>query len=155
MKKGQVVIFLLTIIVALTGSVITDLGMNWYGMINLPNFTPPGAMIGLVWTLIFILAMVSAMIIWRRKEFSRIYRQQIMILFGVNAFLNIFWSFLFFSAHSLYFSIWEAGLLGLSVLALIISIWPKSKTAASLLIPYFLWVSFATYLTYSVWLLNK
>jgi translocator protein len=154
MKLNYFIIPLVAIIVAICGSVITTSGMQWYANIKLPSWTPPGFIIGLVWTFLYVLATFSALIIWNRRRCD--YRWLwTMIIFAINAVLNIFWSYLFFYKNVFYISIWEAGILGLSVLILIVLIWPRSKLSASLLVPYFLWVSFATYLNYSIWLLNK
>jgi len=153
MHLAYIVIPLLTIITASTGSFFTSAGMAWYKKINLPSWTPAGSIIGTVWTTIFILATISAVLVWLTvPDGSR--RQLIMMAFVLNAVLNILWSYLFFYQHLLWLAVWEAGLLALSVLVLIILIWPYHKLAAGLLLPYVLWVSFATYLTYSVARLN-
>jgi tryptophan-rich sensory protein len=139
---------------ALFGSLLTSGGMKWYKSIKLPFWTPPGSVIGAVWTILFILAAICALIVW--NKFSHDGRWQLIItIFIFNAILNVFWSLLFFNQHWLAAATFESAALGLSVLALIILIWPGSTLAASLLIPYAAWVGFATFLTYTVWTLNK
>lgn len=154
MKPNFIIIPLITIGVASLGSWLTQKGMEWYQNLKLPSFTPAGSVIGTVWTVIFVLVTISALIVWNRlvteKNFGII-----IIIFLVNALLNIGWSYLFFNLNYIGPAVLEAGFLGLSVLALIILIWPYSAPAAILLLPYLGWVGFATYLTYSVWLLNK
>lgn len=153
MKLNYITIPLMTILVAGVGSWLTSSGMDWYGTINLPEWTPAGSVIGAVWTTIFILTTLSALIVWSRANRNRRF-WWIIVIFLINAFLNVFWSFLFFSQHLIGPAIWEAGLLDASVIALIILIWPISRLASILLVPYAGWVAFATYLTYTVWLLN-
>ncbi|MFA6552425.1 MAG: TspO/MBR family protein [Candidatus Paceibacterota bacterium] len=153
MKINYIFIPLITIATAWIGNYLTFGGMAWYKTINLPSWTPPGFIIGTVWTILFILAAISAIIVWN-AEMPDEKLALIVIFFVVNALLNIGWSLLFFNLHLIGASVFEAGFLGLSVLALVIFIWPVSVLAAALLIPYFLWVSFATYLTYSVWIIN-
>ncbi len=153
-KPNYFIIPLITIIVSLTGSYITSAGMEWYATIKLPSFTPPGSVIGTVWTILFILATIAALLFWNRGQRGLKFNLTV-IFFLLNGLLNILWSYLFFGQHLIGLAIWEAGLLGLSVLILIILLWPKLKLAAWLLVPYLLWVGFATYLTYNVWLLNK
>jgi tryptophan-rich sensory protein len=127
--------------------------MGWYKTIKLPSWTPSGSVIGTVWTILFILAAISALIIWNQLAHdSRFW--WIVVLFILNAVLNVGWSWLFFNQHFLGAAIFEAGLLGLSVVALVILIWPASALAAALLLPYAAWVAFATFLTYNVWSLN-
>lgn len=155
MKLYFIIIPLITILTSGLGSFFTSKGLeSWYKNINLPSFTPPGSTIGLVWTTIFILATVSAILVWGKKmPISK--RQIIAIAFIVNAFLNILWSYLFFGQHLLLAAFFEALVLEISVLVLIYLLYPISKISAFLLIPYSVWVLFASYLTYLVWLLNK
>lgn len=144
-----------TVGVAVLGSSLTASGMEWYRGINLPSWTPDGSVIGTVWTVIFILATVSAILVKNypgAKHADRV--PWIMAAFLLNAALNVAWSWLFFRLHLIGWAAWEAALLGLSVVALIVLIRPISKVASGLLVPYAVWVAFATFLTFSVWRLN-
>jgi len=153
MKLNYIIIPLIVFLVAFAGSLITSGGMDWYKTINLPVWTPQGSVIGAVWTTIFILSAISALIVWNKFPRGRSF-SWIFIIFGINALLNIFWSYLFFDKHLLDFAFWEAGFLFISVVLLIILIRPVSRLAAILLYPYAIWGAFATYLTYTVWMLN-
>ncbi len=153
LKTNHVVIPLITIISISVGSWITSAGMNWYKTLNVPTFNPTGGFIGTVWTVLFVLATISALIAWNKAWRKR--KSIIGVAFILNILLNVGWSFLFFGLHLIGPAMYEAAVLGVSVLALIILIWPVSKFASWLLVPYLAWVSFATYLTYSIWLLNK
>ena len=152
LKPNYFIIPLITILVSVLGNYFTATGVSgWYKTLTLPSFTPPGYVIGIVWTIIFILSTVAALIIWNRGAFKPLLVGEFFIL---NAALNVFWSFLFFNQHQIGVSILEMLALNVTTLILIVLIWPKSKVAASLLIPYFAWVTFATYLAYSIWQLN-
>jgi len=153
MKLNYIIIPLIVFLVAFAGSLITSGGMDWYKTINLPAWTPPGSVIGAVWTTIFILSAISALIVWNRFPRGRRF-SWIFIIFIINALLNIFWSYLFFGKNLLDFAFWEAGFLFISVVLLVILIRPVSRLAAILLYPYAIWVAFATYLTYAAWMLN-
>ncbi|MFA6215499.1 MAG: TspO/MBR family protein [Patescibacteria group bacterium] len=154
MKLNYLLIPLAVFAVGAWGSFITNGGLGWYSKIKLPSYTPAGSVIGTVWTVIFILTMISVLIVWNR-HFDQKNFWLIIILFAINGGLNIFWSYLFFGLHLLGPAAFEAGLLGLSVIALVILIWPFSLAAAILLLPYAGWVSFAAYLTYTIWNLNR
>lgn len=154
MKLNYFIIPLVTLVTALAGSFLTSGGMDWYKKINLPGWTPAGNIIGTVWTILFILATISALLVFNQAVHNK-KLNWIIAAFLANAVLNVYWSWLFFSQHFLGWAIIEAGILGLSVLVLIIMIWPLSRLAAYLLMPYLAWVSFATFLTYMVWSLNK
>ena len=153
-KLNYIIIPLITIAVSVLGSWITKKGMQWYDTIKLPSFTPPGYIIGIVWTIIFILATTSLLIVWNKMPQEGNF-WWIIALFLINAGLNVFWSYLFFGKHMLNAAFIEAGLLDLSVIGLVILIWPVSRLAAGLLIPYAAWVAFATYLSCIIWSLNK
>lgn len=154
LKLNYIIIPLIIFGISFFGGRLTDAGMNWYKKIIVPDFTPPGYIIGIVWTIIFILFALSIIIVWNKtKRDSRFWT--IIGFFILNGALNIFWSFLFFYSQLIKPAIYEAVLLDLTVILLIILIWPISRLASLLLLPYALWTAFATYLTYSIWLLNK
>lgn len=153
MKTNYIFIPLSTLAVSVGGSFLTDSGMEWYDTLKLPSFTPPGSVIGMVWTFIFILSTISALILWNKASRGARFNA-IFALFICNALLNFFWSFLFFYQGLIGASIWEMCALNLTTLSLIVLSWKFSRTAALLLTPYFAWVSFATYLAYQIWKLN-
>lgn len=159
MKANYIVIPLITVAVALVGSLLTSAGMDWYATIAKPSFTPPGSAISAVWTIIFILATISALMVWNspeRKANRKIAAvfPWIVVFFLLNAFLNVFWSFVFFNRHMMYAAFWEAIALDITVIVLVVLIWPFSRLASVLLFPYAAWVAFASYLTWTVWTLN-
>ncbi len=155
MKLNYLVIPLVTIAVAAGGSVLTSAGVSgWYKTIKLPAWTPPGSVIGMVWTVIFVLTAAAALLVWNSPG-PRPRLGLIAGLFLLNAGLNVLWSFLFFRLHLLAASGWEAVALDLTVIALIIVCWPISRGASALLAPYAGWVAFASYLTFTVWRLNR
>jgi tryptophan-rich sensory protein len=153
MKINYVVIPLLTILVGFIGSSFTASGMQWYRTINLPSWTPPGYVISGAWTVIFILTAVSAIMVWNSMPRDMVFAG-IVAIFLLNAVLNMTWSYLFFVRHEIGYSIIEMTFMLLSVLALMILTYRTLPIASLLLLPYFLWVSFAAYLTVSIYNLN-
>jgi tryptophan-rich sensory protein len=135
------------------GGQLTMSGMVWYETIALPPWTPPDAVFGVVWSLIFILAALSTIIYFRRATRDRRFDLTVTtILF--NAGLNVFWSYLFFVLHEIGAAVIDAALLGATVVVLITLVAPVSRKAAWLLVPYAAWVAFATYLNYVIWTMN-
>lgn len=140
--------------------------MVWYDTITLPPATPPRWAFPLAWTTIFILTTISAIILWNKGQESKkifwFFKREnmkseywwIIGLFIANAFFNIYWSFLFFTLHNLQGAVVDCLALELTVLALISLTWKKSRAAALLLVPYAIWVGFATYLTVQIHALN-
>ena len=139
--------------VSIIGGMLTDSGMAWYRTLNLPAFTPPGSVIGMVWTGIFIMSAIAVMLIWRaRAAYSNL--PLIIWLLVANGFLNVMWSWVFFVRHELGWAIVEMTVLNLTNLALIILSWHRQRVAALLFVPYFVWVCFATGLAVAIWRLN-
>ncbi len=154
MKLNYIVIPVIALAVLTLGSQFTSAGMDWYHTITLPTWTPPGALFGAIWTTIFIFATISALIVWNRMPRDRRFSWT-RTLFVLNAVLNALWSYVFFARHWMGAAIFEALALEVTVLLLIALIWHRSRIAAALLLPYAAWVLVASYLTYSVWLLNS
>lgn len=153
MKSNYLIIPLITLAAALIGLALTNLGQDWYQTLNLPAWTPSGRIISLVWLAIFILAAWAALIFYNKAPN---YGALILgaVVFLINAGLNILWSYLFFGQHLIYEAMLEAAGLAVSVLILMLLVWPISKFASTLLLPYAGWAGFAAYLNYQIWLLN-
>jgi tryptophan-rich sensory protein len=138
--------------VAALGALTTNIG-PWYFALRKPSWQPPDWLFGPVWTLIFALAGLAGVLYWRR-EASRDRRLLTLGMFALNAFLNTLWSLLFFRFQRPDWALDEVGFLWLSIAALIILVRRASGAAASLLIPYLLWVSFASFLNWTIVALN-
>ena len=130
---------------------VTMLGMENFKKANKPPLTPPDFVFPIVWTLLFILMGISAYMIYRSDKQGK---TQALIAYGIQLLVNFFWPIFFFhfSAYLLS-SIWIL-LLWLLIILMIKLFYPICKTAALLQIPYLLWVIFAAYLNFGVYLLN-
>ncbi len=126
---------------------------TWYVAVIKPSFNPPNWIFGPVWTTLYILMAISFWLIWKSDTESSI-KNRAMTFFVIQLILNFFWSIIFFSLHQLGFALIEISLMWIFILFSIISFYPISKTASFLLIPYLLWVSFASVLNFAIWKLN-
>ena len=142
---------LIALVVELLGGWLTELG-PWYENLRKPRWQPPGWLFGPAWTLLFIMIAISAGLAWIESPSAA--RPALLVLFGINAVLNIAWSGLFFRARRPDLAFVEVVVFWMSILALILAIWPHSQTAALLLLPYLAWVSFAGLLNWTVARLN-
>lgn len=149
---------LIPLLAGFTGSFFTTPSIaTWYASIQKPSFNPPNWIFGPVWTTLFILMGIALYLIWTngsRKGASIKARKAAYQIFAVQIILNILWSFLFFYFHCPTCAFIEIILLWLAILANIIFFWKISRTAAYLLIPYLLWVSFASVLNFMIMVLN-
>jgi len=134
------------------GALTTELG-TWYYALRKPAWQPPDWLFGPAWTLIFALAALAGVLYWR-EEYQREARLRILAAFALNAFLNTLWSLLFFRLKRPDLALDEVGFLWLSIALLILLLRRRSATAAWLLVPYLLWVSFAAYLNWTIVQLN-
>ena len=134
-------------------ALLTNMGMDSYKAAQKPPLTPPDIVFPIVWTILFTLMAVSAARVWLTDN-SRL-RNHAMIVCFIQLFFNFFWSVLFFNfqAYGLAF-VWIIGLWVL-ILLMIVRFYRADKIAGLLQIPYLLWVSFAAYLNFMVYQLNK
>ena len=127
---------------------------GWYSTLVKPSFNPPPWIFAPVWTIIYILIAIAAYMVWERRDGSTNYLTA-RAVYIIQLLLNFSWSIVFFRFHAV-----AGGLLVIILLWLIIVLnirWfgKVSKTAGWLLFPYFLWVSFAAILNYSIFTLNR
>ncbi len=155
MHLSYLVIPAVTVLVAFLGGRLTARSVyTWYRKIRKPRWTPPGFVIGAVWTVLYALAALSALIMWNLPDGAPV-PFGVAALFVANAVLNVAWSWTFFSQHRIEAAIWVCLLLDLTIVLLIWLITPLSALAALLLAPYAAWVTFAAYLNHRVWVMNR
>src|SRR3989344_391220 len=156
MKLNYFIIPLIVLSFSLLGSAFTSDGIDsgWYDSIIQPSGTQPGSVIGMSWTTIFILTAIAALIVWNTFPRSKNFRS-IIQLFLMNGAVNVLWSVLFFGSHAIGAAVIVAMVIEVTVIALIVCLWPVSPRAALLLFPYAGWVFFAIYLNSIIFSLNR
>ena len=127
---------------------------TWYQYLNKPSFSPPNWVFGPVWTILYFLMGISAYLIWIKGLKNKKVKPALKI-FIVQLIFNFLWSIFFFGMHNPILSLIDIILLWITILLTIIKFYELSKPAAYLLIPYILWVSFATLLNFAIVILNK
>ena len=127
---------------------------TWYASLRKPFFTPPDWVFGPAWVILYILMGIAASLVWQKTSDPKQARNA-LILFGVQLVLNAFWSFVFFGLKSPLAGLIEISILAAAILLTIQKFLGVSRTAGMLLIPYFIWVSFASGLNLSIWYLNR
>ena len=127
---------------------------TWYAALKKPPRTPPDRVFGPVWTTLYVLMGVSVFFIWRNGLGSDVSRIA-FVLFWVQLTLNALWSFVFFGLKSIGGGVITIVILWFLILATTVASFRVSTLAGSLLIPYLIWVTIASYLNIGVWWLNK
>jgi tryptophan-rich sensory protein len=144
--------FLLSYATAGIGAALTELG-PWYFALRHPDWKPPDAAFGVIWSTIFTLCAFSAWLAWQAADTPAL-RRRVAWLFGVNAVLNIVWSALYFKLQRPDWALLEVVFLWLSIVALMLGVWRLSRWASLLLITYWVWVSIAAVLNLQTVQLN-
>ena len=126
---------------------------TWYASLKKPFFTPPSWVFAPVWITLYTLMGISLYIVWK-KGFSTRGAARAVNLFGIQLVLNTLWSAVFFGMQSPLYGFVVIVLLWIALIATIVTFYGISKAAGALLIPYFLWGSFASLLNFSILILN-
>lgn len=147
---GLVAWLLATFAAAAVGAVASVDASAFYAQLLKPSWAPPAGVFGPVWSVLYALMGVSAWLVWRSVGF----KGAPLVLFAVQLAANALWSWLFFAWHVGALAAAEVLVLLALIVATVVAFWRSSRLAALLLLPYLLWVSFASLLTWSVWRSN-
>jgi benzodiazapine receptor len=145
--KVLIISFIVVHLAALAGSLVTNADTEWYNAVK-PSITPPNYVFPIVWTILFIFISLSLYLAWINAEKKQ--KTKIAVVFGVNLILNALWSYLFFGMQNPLAAFYELILLLLSILSILIVTYKINKPSFYLIIPYFLWVSFAGVLNWLI-----
>lgn len=132
------------------GAIASVDAASFYAQLNKPSWAPPTWVFGPVWSALYALMGVAAWLVWRSPGS----RGGALRLFGAQLAANALWSWLFFAWHLGALAAVEVLVLLALIVATVAAFWRTSRLAALLLMPYLLWVSFASVLTWAVWQSN-
>ena len=133
------------------GSVFTISAIPvWYATLQKPWFTPPNWLFAPVWLVLYFLMGATLYLLWSKRPQSG----TALVAFGVQLVLNIAWSAVFFGAHDLFYGFVLIATLWAAILVTMAFSYRVSRSAATLFLPYILWVTIASALNYYVWVLN-
>jgi translocator protein len=124
---------------------------DWYLTINRPNWNPPNWIFGPVWTTLYVLMGIACYLIWKSDHPEK---RKLLSLYFIQLGLNTLWSPAFFGAQSPLFGLIVIIPLWVLILNCILQFRKVSNWASGLMVPYLLWVSFATILNGAIWWLN-
>jgi benzodiazapine receptor len=125
---------------------------DWYPHLRKPAGTPPSWVFGPVWTTLYVLMAVAAWLVW--QEYGLGARFALMIFFAQLA-LNVAWSGIFFGSRLPGVAFAEIAILWLAIAFNVILFHWLKPPAAWLLVPYLAWVTYAGYLNFGIWRLNR
>lgn len=157
MQKYLRIIYVVTICLAvgyLSSLVTIESVKTWYPTLKKPFFNPPNWIFAPVWAVLYILIGIAGGLVWNQLENNKELVKKGLFFFTAQLLLNALWSYLFFGLHNILLALIEIILLWLIIFETYLIFKKIDKNAANLLIPYILWVSFATILTVSIYILN-
>ncbi|QQG40556.1 MAG: tryptophan-rich sensory protein [Candidatus Levyibacteriota bacterium] len=139
----------------LIGTVFTVSSIeNWYNLLNQPSFRPPNWLFGPVWTTLYTLMGISLYWIWIKGTKKKEVREALK-LFAVHLVFNASWSIVFFGMNNIPLSLVNIIVLWILIIMVMVKFYKIDKKASWILLPYLAWVSFATILNFSIFLLNR
>lgn len=140
--------------VAWTGAQVSpgNSSSEWYEQLNKPDWNPPDWMFAPVWTLLYTFMAIAVWRIWRKLGFRN--GKAELGVFFVQLLLNGLWPQIFFVVQDPGLAFVEIILLLIAIIVTTVLFFRTDNTAGWLMMPYMLWVAFATVLNGTIWLMN-
>lgn len=138
-----------TIALGLAGAKVTDIG-PWYRALRKPSWQPPDWLFGPVWTTIFVCAAIAFVQAWRAPGTTPAVQRWLILAWVLNAIANVLWSALFFRAKRPDWAMTELAFLVPTILAMMVVVALVRPNTVWWLVPYLVWVSFATVLNRAI-----
>lgn len=151
--KPYIISVLIALGVGLLSALITKDYMNIYGILTRPPLSPPSAVFPVVWTVLYILMGIGSAMIYTECKGESVCGDALRI-YALQLAVNFFWSIIFFRWGMYLFAFLWLLLLIVLVAVMIKRFWKINPKAAYLQIPYFVWLLFAAYLNFGIYLLN-
>ena len=136
--------------IGIISALLTRNNMETFDLINKPLLAPPSWLFPVVWTILYILMGIASYLVFISKKPNK----TALTVYGIQLIFNFFWSIIFFNLELYLFAFIWLVLLWLLIFKTTILFYQISKPAGYLMIPYLLWVTFAGYLNFSIYLLN-
>ena len=124
---------------------------TWYALLNKPSFSPPNWLFGPVWLTLYLMMGIAIYLNWIKKSQKA---KENVRLFFVHLFFNAIWTPIFFGLKNLSVSLIVILIIWFLIVLMIFEFWKINKASSLLLIPYLIWVSFASFLNFYIWKLN-
>jgi tryptophan-rich sensory protein len=152
--RSLLAFFALILILQMVASAATYTSIdNWYLGLKKTSWNPPDLVFGPVWTTLYLMIAISGWRIWVKIGQERM-RHPAMVWYFIQLALNLLWSIVFFGLQSPIAGLVDIILLLIAIFMTIKLFFPINKTAAILLVPYFIWVMYASTLNAGIVYLN-
>lgn len=149
--KELIIAILIPLAVGGLSAFLTKDSMSTFEAVTKPPLSPPGWLFPVVWTVLYILMGIASYLIYTSNSFDR---KRALLFYGAQLAVNFFWSIIFFNLNAYLFAFIWLLLLWALILITLVKFYRINENAGLLLIPYIVWVSFAGYLNFGIFLLN-
>jgi len=149
--KELIIAILIPLAVGGLSAFLTKDSMGTFEAVTKPPLSPPGWLFPVVWTVLYILMGIASYLIYTSNSFDR---KRALLFYGAQLAVNFFWSLIFFNLNAYLFAFIWLLLLWALILITLVKFYRINENAGLLLIPYIVWVSFAGYLNFGIFLLN-
>lgn len=122
---------------------------SWYAGLTKPAWVPPNWLFPVVWTILYVMIAVAGWLVWCARGFGSLFA-----IWSVGLVANGAWTWLMFGQKQIGLALLDIAVLWLLIGAFVVAAWRVSRAAALLYLPYWVWVTFAAALNFSIWRLN-
>ena len=126
---------------------------GWYDSLSKPGITPPSWLFGVVWPILYAMMAVAAVLVFRARGQGADVRAP-LLAFGIQLALNLSWSPVFFGLRQIAWALALIAVLWVAIALTTLLFFRVSTAAGVLMVPYLLWVSFASALNFLIWSMN-
>jgi translocator protein len=149
MYQGLFAWLLVSVAAAVLGGLASTNAPEFYAQLNRPGWAPPASLFGPVWTVLYLMMGAAAWMVWKERGWNR--ARNALVLYMVQLALNALWTWIFFVWHMGAAALIEILVLWVLIGCTVVAFWRVRAPAGALLVPYWIWVSFASVLTYAMW----
>lgn len=149
--KELIIAILIPLAVGGLSAFLTKDNMSTFDAVAKPPLSPPGWVFPVVWTVLYILMGIASYLIYTSRSFDK---KKALLFYGAQLMVNFFWSIIFFNLNAYLFAFIWLLLLWALILITLVKFYRINENAGLLMIPYIVWVSFAGYLNFGIFLLN-
>ncbi len=151
--KKLAVCIAIPLVVGIVSSLITNSAMEQFYKLNQPALSPPGWLFPVVWTILYVLMGIASYLVYV-SDADEADRKRALTLYGIQLFLNFCWPLIFFNGQFFLLALIWLIVLWFLILLTTKAFYDISKPAGYLMLPYIVWVAFAIYLNWGIYLLN-
>ncbi len=145
-----IIILIITFTASYLGSFVTTTFKEpWYSSLTLPSFNPPSWVFPPVWTSLYFMMSIAIWIIW-----INFFDKNILKIYFIHLFFNSIWSVIFFGFHFIGLALIDLLIILIFIVILMKIYYSKNRMSFYLMIPYFLWSTYALVLNFTIFIIN-